>query len=438
METTRYGKGAIALHWLIAAFILFEIGLGWRMEGKPGAELYAVYQLHKSVGITIFLLSLIRLGWRYTHRPPPLSADLKRWERALATGTHHGFYLLMIGLPLSGWLLVSSSDKAIPTLLYGLIPWPHVPGVAASHGVNEVAEVTHKSLVWVAYGLFFLHVAGALKHHFVDKSQDAARMLPVVASRLGLALGVVLAFAAGALAFGNRVPLVAARLASPARQAAAVSDPVVPVAASETDGNAATTDVTKAEDEETAKEADEAAEAAKEAEEAPAGPVSSHWTVNRSASSVGYATSWNGTALTGGFGRWSADIDFDPAALAKAHVRVEIDMASVSASDGSAESALPGADWFDAGSHPKAVFEARDFRSLGGNRYEARGTLAMRGVSRPLSLPFTLDIKGDEARMRGSASLDRLAYGIGQGEWTATDSVPARVNVNVKVTARRK
>ncbi len=422
----RYSKGAIALHWIIAALILFEIGLGWRMEGKPGAELFAVYQLHKSVGITILLLSLIRLGWRVIHKPPAYPAHLKRWERRLSTGVHHVFYLLMIGLPLSGWLIVSSSKTAIPTFLYGLIPWPHFPGVAANKSVNGGAGIAHHLLVDAAYLMLFLHIAGALKHHLIDRSQLAARMLPVAANRLSLALAAALILVSGAFAFGNRVVLVTPHsVSAPAVTASPAASSVAAPAVNEAEPVA---------DEPVAKEDVGQNETATTS----VAPLSSKWTVERASSKIGFATSWNGTTLTGGFGRWSASIEFDPASLAKAHARVEIDVASVSASDGSAESALPGADWFDAASHPKAVFESSDFRLLGGDHYEARGTLSIRGIPRPLTLPFTLKIDGDKAQMTGTALLDRLAYGIGQGEWTATDAVPANVTVNLRVTARRK
>src|SRR4051812_11315537 len=99
------------------------------MEPPFTPKTFAVIQLHKSIGITILLLSLVRLGWRLANRPPPLPAAMPRWERLLAAVTHVGFYLIMIAMPLTGWLMVSTSRFVLPTLLYGVVHWPDIPGV---------------------------------------------------------------------------------------------------------------------------------------------------------------------------------------------------------------------------------------------------------------------------------------------------------------------
>jgi cytochrome b561 len=180
MRSLRYAPVAIGLHWLIALAILFQISLGWRMDDHAhGAQTYLVFQLHKSVGITILLLSLIRLGWRLSHPPPPLPANLTTWERRLAALTHIGFYVIMIGLPLTGWLIVSASKTQIPTLLYGTVPWPHLPGLAHAPAETKAAwhfvgEAGHGVLAKLTYLLFALHVAGALKHHLFDRDDTLA------------------------------------------------------------------------------------------------------------------------------------------------------------------------------------------------------------------------------------------------------------------------
>ncbi len=102
------------------------------------------------------------------------------------------------------------------------------------------------------------------------------------------------------------------------------------------------------------------------------------------------------------------------------------------------ESALPEADWFAVASHPTASFTATKFRHVAGNRYEAIGKLTLRGISRPLKLPFTLTIAGDVATMTGTATIDRTLFGVGQGEWAATTDLPAAVTVTVAVKADRK
>lgn len=414
--SSRYSNVAILLHWLIAAALLFEIGLGWRMEGPRTAQSFAVFQLHKSVGITILFLTIIRLASRLASPPPAYPATLKRWERALAQITHVGFYVLLLGLPLTGWLVVSASRTAIPTLLYGLIPWPHVPGVAglggaARSGIHEASEFSHHALVYGAYALLALHIAGALKHHFFDRADDLARMLPGPRQRLGLMLGLTVLAMAGALALGNRLMLSAAPAAPVVRPAPA------PTAA--------------------APEAPPMAAPAPAAEETKPAAEPAKWRVRDKDSSLGFTSSWSGAAINGRFARWDADIRFDPEALDRSSVKVTIDMASATTGVTDTENALPGDDWFAAAAFPNSTFTANRFRKLSGKRYEARGMLKMRGVSHPVTLPFTLDVRGNEASMSGSVRIDRTIFGVGQGQWAGTEAVPAEVTVTVKLTARR-
>jgi polyisoprenoid-binding protein YceI len=154
-------------------------------------------------------------------------------------------------------------------------------------------------------------------------------------------------------------------------------------------------------------------------------------------SSLNFTTAWSGEAIQGRFGRWTADIVFAPDDLEHSKVTVSIDMASADTGDAQRDQTLPAADWFDTATHPKAVFTADRFESTGEGRYVAKGKLSLRGVSRPLSLPFRLTIDGDRASVRGVTSLDRTAFGVGQGEWTSTDQIPAKVTVRVDLKARR-
>src|SRR6201996_7513680 len=179
---SRYATVAIILHWLIALAIVAQVCIAWRMGGKT-PESFALVQLHKSIGISILVLSIIRLGWRLTNPPPPEPAGLAGWEKVLSQIVHWAFYVIMIGMPLTGWIMVSSSKTQIPTLLYGVVPWPNIPGIdtlapAAKHMWSKFAPQRHSALAWVFYGIFVLHVGGALKHQFFDRD---APILPRMA-----------------------------------------------------------------------------------------------------------------------------------------------------------------------------------------------------------------------------------------------------------------
>jgi cytochrome b561 len=184
MAASRYSSVAILFHWIIAALILFNIYLGFRMGLVQGLAKFNIFQLHKSVGITVLVLSVLRLGWRLVHRPPPEAPGLKPWERKASLAVHWGFYVIMIGMPLTGWIVVSTSPLNIPTLLYHAIPWPHFPLVhdlaaAPKSTVNHAFDTTHVVLAWSAVVLLVLHVGAVIKHQFLDRHPVLGRMAPL-------------------------------------------------------------------------------------------------------------------------------------------------------------------------------------------------------------------------------------------------------------------
>jgi len=179
----RYTTVAIALHWLIALVLISTIAVAWQFDDAKGLAKFQLFQLHKSLGITVLVLSFARLGWRLTHPAPAPLASLKPWEKVLSKAVHVGFYVVMLGLPLTGWLMVSASPKNIPTLLYGLIDLPYLPlvhGLAQeqAHNLEELFEWVHEAMGKVIYALTVLHVGAALKHQFIDRDSVLSRMVP--------------------------------------------------------------------------------------------------------------------------------------------------------------------------------------------------------------------------------------------------------------------
>ena len=161
------------------------------------------------------------------------------------------------------------------------------------------------------------------------------------------------------------------------------------------------------------------------------------WILDKSASSLRFTSSMAGESFGGVFRRWDATIRFDPANLAASSVTADIDVASATTANADRDQALPTATFFDAPAHPHATFVARGFTVVGPGRYAAAGILTLRGVAKPVTLPFTLAIAGAQAKMVGAVAINRLAFGVGQGEWQATDAIPAAVTVSVAITARR-
>lgn len=178
----RYGLLSIMLHWLIATLFLAMLAIGIVMTRLPLTDplTFPLYQTHKSIGMTIFLLTAIRLFWRLVDGVPELPAGLTPFERLAARATHGGLYAILLLLPLVGWIVVSASPLGIPTLLYGVVPLPHIGFVAASPdkaAIENVSSWIHTILAMLGAFLLALHVAAALWHHFIRRDDVLMRML---------------------------------------------------------------------------------------------------------------------------------------------------------------------------------------------------------------------------------------------------------------------
>ena len=186
-ETTRYTIVAIVLHWVVAGLIAVNLCLVWFVNSWPASWTRPVIDAHKSIGITVLGLVVLRILWRVAHPPPVLPRDYASWERRTAHLAHIGLYLLILALPLSGWLHDSAWKEAPsqPMKLFWLAPWPrigviaHLPSAAKEHA-HDLLFAVHKWLAYVLYVMFGLHVAAALKHQWIDGHPELQRMLPLL------------------------------------------------------------------------------------------------------------------------------------------------------------------------------------------------------------------------------------------------------------------
>jgi cytochrome b561 len=176
-DLARYSRVAIWLHWIIAALIAVNLLLGFFHEDFAKPVRAVMMGWHKSIGFTLVALTLARILWRFTHRPPAFDPAMKGWEVGLARLVHGLFYVLLLAIPLSGWLIVSSGAKVNPTSFYWLFnigPLPVTPG----EGLHDFAEEAHELLGYAMLALLGLHVGGALKHHFDGHRHLIGRMAP--------------------------------------------------------------------------------------------------------------------------------------------------------------------------------------------------------------------------------------------------------------------
>ena len=173
--SATYTRTAKSLHWLMALLLIGLLALGFYMHDLPlSPEKLKLYAWHKWAGVSAFLLVLLRLSWRLAHTPPPLPASMPRTMQLAAHAGHLLLYVLMLAIPLTGWLM--SSAKGFQTVWFGVLPIPDLIGKDKATG--ELLALVHKSLNLLFVAAILGHVAAALKHHFIDRDDVLTRMLP--------------------------------------------------------------------------------------------------------------------------------------------------------------------------------------------------------------------------------------------------------------------
>lgn len=174
-DDRRYGALAQGLHWLIAALIIALFGIGWVMEDMPlGPDKIRIYNIHKSIGVTVLALMVIRLAWRWISPPPPLPAHMPAWEQTAAKATHVLIYLLVFAQPIIG--ILHSNAANFPVVVFNTLILPSV--IAPDEELKKLLVGAHHWLANVIAVLILLHIGAALRHHFMIKDDILRRMLP--------------------------------------------------------------------------------------------------------------------------------------------------------------------------------------------------------------------------------------------------------------------
>lgn len=395
----QYSKGSILLHWLIAFALAGELALGFVMPHDASG--FALFQLHKSIGITIMLLTVLRVVWRLTHRTPPaLEGGLGGF---LAKAVHLLFYAFMILAPLTGWAIVSSAEIDVPTLLFGVVPWPDLP---VSQALNHTFEEVHELLAFGGIALFVLHVAGALRHHFLLGDRLLSRMSPTGQPLWALLLGAGVVLTGAAVFFGIG-PSGEHHHDDHEEQAVSTEETPLAEPVAELQEEAVDDEVT----EEEAADEEEAVEEEEVAAPEPAGPPP-RWTI-QPGGSLRFSVANGGSAMNGSFGEWSGRIVMDPDHPETAEIAIDVQLASASMSDAQQNQMLRGAEFLAAAANPVATWRSNSVTAQGNGRYRANGTLNLKGVSRAQAITFTLSGSGDRRAVTGQAVIDRGAFSVG-------------------------
>ncbi|MBE1284741.1 MAG: cytochrome [Rhodobacteraceae bacterium] len=417
---SSYGAVAKTFHWLTALLIFTVFPLGMIAENlahqiqSPGfdgnqdviSRATLLFSLHKTLGVTVFFVALLRILWAMTQAKPGLLNAENKPEALAAETVHWLLYGSLVLVPLTGWIHHAATTGFAP------IWWPFgqtLPFVPKSEPVSELFAALHWIMVIVLGGSLFLHVAGALKHHIVDRDHTLRRMLPGRSDAPQppaqhaslLPAGIAVVVWAGALGAGSMTGMFSASHGASQEQASTG-------------------------------EVHTSAQSGQQAETTD-GTSDSGWIVQDG--TLGVQVVQMGSIVTGSFGSWTAEIQFEePDAPGPAgSVSVSIDIASLTL--GSVTAQAMGADYFDSAQFPTALFQAEIVKTE--TAYEARGTLQIRDKTLPLTLPFSLELDGETAKMAGEVALNRLDYEIGKGV-TDEGSLAFEVLVPVALTATRQ
>ena len=387
-----YGSVTKTFHWLTALLIFTAIPLGIISNqlpfetGEQVARKAFLFSLHKTVGVTAFFVALARITWALGQKKPAGLHPERRAESVLAELVHWLLYGSLVIVPLSGWIHHASTTGFAP------IWWPFGQNlffVPKSEALASLTSGLHIVFERVLMLSIFLHVAGALKHHFIDKDDTLRRMLPGVteagtphpSSKLA-PLGGALVIWSAAIAIGSTLGLYQSHTTGIER-----------VALSE---------------------------------------IESDWTVQ--SGTLGLTITQFGAQVSGSFEDWTADITYAEQDGPGSHGSVRAVISIGSLTLGSVTGQALGPDFFDASTHPTAEFNAELMYQADG--YTAEGTLNIRGNEVPVVMPFDLLLEGDTAEMTGRLQLDRRFFHIGDN-MADESSLAFSVIVSIELAASR-
>jgi cytochrome b561 len=175
----RYDAMAIILHWVMAISFLLMLGSGFALaflESIPRSLAFSMIQWHKSLGLLLLVAFFLRIAWRLFHKPPPLPSSIKKLDKKAAIVGHWALYIFMLAMPISGWIMVSSSVYGLPTFIFGWFEWPHIPGIAGDETVNAISYEAHEIMAWIFLSFIVIHVAAVIKHYLIDGENLLRRM----------------------------------------------------------------------------------------------------------------------------------------------------------------------------------------------------------------------------------------------------------------------
>lgn len=377
-------------HWLIAGLIISQYCLAKLAENAKSNEQIlnqlALLANHKSIGITILLLALLRLAYRLKYPPVKATSSMPAWQHHASNISHGLLYFFLFAMPLSGWLM--SSAKAYSVSWFNLFALPDF--IAPSESLADVFHTAHHYLAEALFVVTVVHVVAALKHHFIDKDD----VLTGMAGRKSWLLLLLTVFISMAV-FGRLFSLDSQEAANP----------------SQLESNSRTNQMFIKSDL----------------------PV---WKIDYQDSFIKFTGDQAGAVFGGEWKTWEADVQFDATQLSKARFNVSIDPSSGFTNDQERDDTIRSSDFFDVMQFTDARYQASDF-SVIENGFRSNGTLTMKGFSSAAVVRFNVIEENGKTILTGTAPLDRLVWNIGSGDWTDTSWVGQQVMVEVRVVTQQ-
>lgn len=377
-------------HWLIAGLIISQYCLAKLAEiAKSNDQVLdqlALLANHKSIGITVLLLAVLRLAYRLKYPPVKIASSMPLWQHYASNVSHVLLYTFLFAMPLSGWLM--SSAKAYSVSWFNLFALPDF--IAPSESLADVFHTVHHYLAEALFVVTMVHVAAALKHHFIDKDE----VLTGMAGRKSWLLLLITVFISMAI-FGRLFSLGSNDVAN--QQQLEPKDATIQA-------------IVKS--------------------DLPT------WKIDYQDSFIKFTGDQAGAAFSGVWQKWQADIQFDAEDLSKARFNVSIDPSSGFTNDQERDDTIRSPEFFDVMQFIDARYQASDF-SVDSNGFTANGTLTMKGFRSDAILSFNVIEENGKIILTGTAPLDRLVWNIGSGDWTDTSWVGQQVVVEVRVVKQQ-
>ncbi len=392
-EQQHYNVVSKYLHWITALIFFGLLFIGFTMTEMDYSEnKLAVYALHKSFGLLILILLAMRIIWNFIKPKPKSLKTHTKLEKFFAHAAHIFLYIALLMLPISGWMMSSAGEFTVQ--FFGL----DVPDISQKNEeLFNNSRMVHGTFALAVTAVLCAHIAGALKHHFIDKDETLKRMTSRKIEFLG---GIIITICIACVFIGigySYLPKLKQRAQTEVQtpQAQAESPKII-------------------------------------IQNVP------EWEIITELSTLSFTTKQYGQDFSGTFD-FNGQIFFDPDNLKDSKALITIDISSIKTGSEDRDKQAKSNEWFDSQSFPIAAFTT-DLIERTEDGYIARGILKIRDISKDLDLPFSLKFSEENneshVQMAGEIELMRLEYNVGQGQWSSTDAIDNMVQIKINLMAR--